>query len=259
MYYIIQENVFKETHFDLLMNWIERNQIEYEMIKFRPFVTDLEFTTTRKDVWCWGSVNMSKIAKRYGWNPGSMYNDNHDMDVYGKHYGEHMLNHDGISMDITDPLPDKFKYFFARPTKDTKAFTGQLFERETWNQWVQQVIAEEHASGTKILTHNTRVFIAPLKDIQQEVRCWIVGGKVVTASRYKLGSRVLYENYDNESFFVDFAQSIADIYQPAEAFVLDVCLANEELKVVEINCINCSGYYHANMNKLMKAIESHFS
>jgi hypothetical protein len=259
MYYVIQENVFKESHFDLLMTWIERNGIEYEMIKFRPFVTDLEFTTTRKDVWCWGSVSMSKIAKRYGWNPGSMYNKNHDTDVYGKYYGKHMLNHEGISMNLTNTLPDRFEYFFARPTKDTKSFSGQLFSREAWIEWVQQVINEETASGRKILTHETRVQIAPLKDIQQEVRCWVVGGRVVTASRYKLGSRVLYQNYDNETYFTDFAQKMVDIYQPAEAFVIDVCLANEELKVVEVNCINCSGYYHANMNVLMESIESYFS
>lgn len=258
MYYVIQENVFKETHFDLLIEFIRKFNIDHEIIKWKPFVTDLEFTTDRKDVWCWGSVNMSKIAHRYGWKPGSMYNANHDIDVYGSYYGEHMLNHDGISMDLTDPLPDRFNYFFARPTKDTKSFSGQLFERNTWNEWVQQVINEETVTGKPILTHETRVFIAPLKSIEQEIRCWIVGGKVVTVSRYKLGDKVLYENYDHEQYIKDYAQSIADIYCPAEAFVLDVCLHEGQLKVVEINCINCAGFYHADMQKLLETIEYHF-
>ena len=258
MYYVIQENVFKETHFDLLIDFMDKFKIEYEIIKFRPFVTNLKFKTKRKDVWCWGSVSMSKIAKKYDWVPGSMYNDNHDFEVYGPKYGENMLNYDGVVMKLTDPLPERFDYFFARPTKDTKAFSGQLFERNAWNEWVENVIKEETISKKKILTHNTNVLIAPLKDIQQEVRCWVVGGKVITASRYKLGSRVLYQNYDHETYFIDFAQRMVDIYQPAEAFVIDICLSNNELKVVEINCINSSGYYHADMQKLMENIENYF-
>ena len=99
-----------------------------------------------------------------------------------------------------------------------------------------------------------------LKQIQQEVRCWVVGGKVVTASRYKLGSRIVYENYDNEIFYTNFAQKMVDKYQPAEAFVLDVCLTDDdELKIVEVNCINCAGFYHGNLNKMILALENHFN
>ena len=259
MYYVIQENVFKETHFDLLIEFIKKFNIDYEIIKWQPFVTDLEFSTERKDVWCWGSVSMSKIAHKYGWKPGSMYNENHDVDVYGPRYGEHMLNHDGITMNLTDPLPERFQYFFSRPTKDTKAYSGQLFERDTWNEWVHKVVTEETVSGRKILTHETRVQIAPLKTIEQEIRCWVVGGKVITISAYKIGSRVIYQNYDHEQYIKDFAQAMVDIYQPAEAFVIDVCLHNGELKIVEVNCINSSGFYHADMQKLLESIEYYFN
>lgn len=248
----MQENVFKEDHFDLLTEWMDRNEVDYEVIKFRPFVEDVECNTLRKDIWCWGSVNMARAAKKYGWMPGSMYNDNHDFEVYSKYYGIHMLNHDSIVMKVTDPLPTNLKAFFARPTKDTKAFSGQLFMDYAWNDWVKDMIDSE---VSKIFNAETKVLVAPLKTTQQEVRCWIVEGKVITASRYSIGGKVVLKNYDDETFYTDFAQEMADIYCPAEAFVMDVCLSDDELKIVEINCINCSGFYHMNVDKLMKAIE----
>lgn len=260
MYYVIHTNVFKETSWDTLMNWVERNKIDYEIIPFQPFVEHVEVKTTRKDVWCWGSVSLSKIAKNYGWNPGSMLNANHDYEVYSQYYKENMLNWDGIVMNVSDPLPEWAEFFFARPAKDSKVFSGELFSRDSWNDWVSRaLISQQDISGKRQLKPETRVQIAPLKPIEQEIRCWVVGGKVVTASRYKLGARVTYQNYDDETYVIDFAQKMVDLYQPAEAFVIDICLSNDQLKVVEINCINCAGFYHANMNKLMEAVELHFT
>ena len=259
MHYLIHTNIFKEPHYNDLVEFIQKNELSHEIVPFKPFVEELEIEYTGKDIWCWGSVSMSRLAKKYDWQPGSMLNDNHDFEVYMMHYRENMLNWGGEVMPAGAPLPVWADYFFARPTKDSKAFSGQLFEAMEWYRWIEQAVQPGNISGGQPFTKNTRVLIAPLShNIQQEVRCWVVGGKVVTASRYKLGAKASYENYDDESFYVDFAQKMVDIYQPAEAFVLDVCLADDQLKVVEINCINCAGFYHANMNKLMTAIENHF-
>lgn len=259
MHYVIHTNVFRETSWDTLMNFIRKSELSHEIIQFKPFVEEIEIDYKGKDVWCWGSVSMARIAKKYDWQPGSMLNDNHDLEVYVLYYGKNFLNWDGEIMCAGNPLPDWADYFFARPTKDSKAFTGQLFTRDSWNEWLPKAIEDGSIYASNPFKLNTRVLLAPLRDIQQEVRCWVVGGKVITASRYKLGARVSYENYDNETFFVDFAQKMVDLYQPAEAFVIDVCLSNDELKVVEINCINCAGFYNANMDKLMMAIENHFT
>lgn len=256
MFYVIQENVFRESHYDLLIEFLKKYNLEHEIIKFKPFIHEIEHSTDRKDVWCWGSVSMARAAEKYGWKPGSMYNSNHDFEIYMLHYGKNLLNWDGEIMNLTDPLPSGYELFFARPTKDTKSFTGQVFWDYSWNEWVAESIENKTSN---LLMAETRVLIAPLREIQQEVRCWVVDGKVISASRYKLGNRVSYQNYDDESFFVDFAQKMVDIYQPAKAFVIDVCLSNDELKIVEINCINCAGFYHVNMNKLMEAIETAFS
>lgn len=257
MYYIIQENLFREYHFKTLIEHLDRYKLEYEVIPFKPFTDELEFKTTRKDVWAFGSVNLASIAKKYDWNPGSMYNSNHDICVYGPKYGENMLNHDGLIINFGDKVPDNYpELFFARPTLDTKSFSGQVFSRMAWEEWSKEI---DDSSLKQTLTNETKIQIAPLKNIQQEIRCWIVNGEPVTISQYKIGSRVNYLNMDNNQEAEIFARNIAKLYCPAKAFVLDICLCENEYKVLEINCINCSGFYDGNMSKLIQALENTFS
>lgn len=249
MFYIIQENLFREEHYDNLIETLQKFKFDYEIVKFEQFEDHrvIRFNTDRKDVFCFGAVKMTHIANQYGWVPGSMMNENHDYEVYSKGFGlENMLNGDAKVINLKDPVPLDNYLFFARPCRDTKLFSGQVFTQESWKEMVEP------------LKTNEKVLVAPIKETQQEVRCWVIDGKVVTASRYKLGRRVSYQNYDDESFFTDFAQKMVDKYQIAKAFVLDVCLSNDELKIVEANCINCAGFYHANMHKLIEAIEYSF-
>ena len=242
----------------MIVDTLKRLDLDYEICRFLPFIHDIEFTTTRKDVWCWGSVKMAHVAKKYGFHPGSMDNENHDFEVYAPKYGEWMLNHDGICMNFTDPLPpdEKWTMFFSRPTKDTKVYTGQVFMRHSWDEYVAHCMENNTAN---IITDETRVLISPLKEIYQEIRCWVVGGKVITTSQYKIGTRVHAQNTDHEDDIREFAQKMVDIYQPAEAFVLDICRTPDGFRIVEINCINCSGFYDMNFQKLVMALEDHFN
>jgi hypothetical protein len=41
----------------------------------------------------------------------------------------------------------------------------------------------------------------------------------------------------------------------AEAYVIDVCRTEDGLRIIETNCINASGYYDADLQKLIGAIE----
>ena len=275
MFYVIQENLFKEHHYQVLLDTMNRFNFEYDIVKYIPFAGDIYewydseeadknpnfepkvYQTDKTNIFCFGAVAMAAAAVKRGWEPGSMLNDNHDYNVYAPKYGfENMLNGDGVVINFTDPIPFDNEFFFARPTKDSKVFSGQIFSKAAWADYTK--ICNE-SDTVNVITEETQVLVSPLKDIQQEVRCWVVGGKVVTASRYKIGNRVIYANYDDETYFIDFAQSMVDKYQPAEAFVLDICLANDELKVVEVNNINSAGFYECNMIKLIESLENHFN
>lgn len=258
MYYVIQQDLFKEYNFKHLLEYLTRYNLEYELVKFRPFGADLNIKTKRKDIWFFGSVNATRAIGQRDWNPGSLYNDSHDFEEYGWHYRDHMLNSDAIVIEATDPLPQSLPYiFFARPTKDTKMFSGQVFTKDSWNEWIEE--AKQNSSIGSI-TDESKILVAPEKyPIQQEIRCWIVEGKLVTASQYKIGNRVNMLNMDNNGEVQVFVRQMCKIYCPARAFVLDICLYEDEYKVVEINCINCSGFYDADMSKLIQALENTFN
>lgn len=258
MYYIIQENLFREYHYNTLVEYLNRYGLEYETIPFRPFTELLEFKTDRKDVWFFGSVNGARVAEKYGWNPGTLYNDSHDFEVYAPKYGENMLNHDAKVINVGDAIPEEIPYaFFARPAKDTKSFSGQVFTIDSWQEYIKDL---SDSSMIQSLTQETKVVVAPLKsNIQQEIRCWVVDGRVVTISQYKIGSRVVYQNMDNNQEAMIFCKDMCKLFCPAKAFVIDICLYNDEYKVVEINCINCSGFYDGDMSKLIQSLENAFS
>lgn len=256
MYYVIQQDLFKEYNFKHLLEYLTRYNLEYELVKWRPFGGDIELKTTREDVWFWGgSARIEELKK---WKPGTMYNDNHNHEVYSPKYGSHMLNSDGIVIRADEPLPKTLPYtFFARPTLDSKMFSGQIFTRDSWNEWIAEAKGN---SSIGYITDESKILVAPEKyPIQQEIRCWIVDGKLVTASQYKIGNRVNMLNMDNNGEVQVYCREICKLYCPARAFVLDICLYEDEYKVVEINCINCSGFYDADMSKLIQALENAFN
>jgi hypothetical protein len=48
---------------------------------------------------------------------------------------------------------------------------------------------------------------------------------------------------------------MVDLYKVAPAFVMDICLTPDGWKIVEINCVNCSGFYRGDLQKLVMALE----
>jgi len=257
MYYVIQENLFREYGFKALIEHLERNGLRYEIAQFRPFVNELPIKEFHKNTFFFGSINGGKVSEHYNWEPGHLINENFDMEVYYPRYGDHMLNK-GYIMNIDYPLPDTLPdEFFARPTKDTKEFSGEVFTRKAWVDWTKDLSDSNLMQG---VSSKTRVFVAPVKHyIQQEIRCWMIDGKLVTASQYKIGNRVNYLNMDNNEEVVIFSEKIAKIFSPARAWVLDICLWQDEYYVVEMGCINHCGFYDANMSKLIQSLENAFN
>lgn len=255
MFYLIQKMLFKENNHKLLTDYLDKRGLEYEMVKFIPFVQEIEFKTKRKDIWCWGSPNMTHAALKYEWTVASMYNDNHDYEEQVKHWGDFMMNADGHVIDFTDSVGIKDEYFFARPTKDTKIFTGQVFTHKEWQTYVDDVSKNY---DTHLISDESRILVAPAKNIQQEIRCWVIDGEVITTSLYRMNGRTFKKNFDDETAVLDFIKKMIGIFVPARAFVIDVALVDDEYKIIEINLINSAGFYEANIGKLVEAIEEKF-
>lgn len=270
MFYLIQENIFRQENEQKILETLEKLGLEYETVDCLPFVDDLKYQTERKDVFCFGSVKMAHIATKENFVPGSYFGGNHDFEIYSKHYGKHLLNHDSVVQHYTDPInfveytgsahqPWKEICKFIRPTKDSKLFTGRVFSQMKWEDLVKdQLTPYLNQEFVNPNNFNGMVQVSTPKVIWKEARVWIVDGKVVTSSYYRFDNSIAYEEYVAPEG-LEFAQEMANLYQVADAFVMDICFTPDGWKIVEINCINCSGFYKGDLQKIVIALENKYS
>lgn len=252
MYYIVQENLFREEGHAKLINGLEKFGLEYELVKVLPFIEEVEFKTNRKDVFVFGSLKLARLSKKYGWKPGALVTENHDYNVYSKHYKNNLLNYDSRVVEFGSDFEWEYEQQFIRPCLDSKSFTGKVFEKPDWEEYKNRML--DHPSDTT-LRADTLIQVARPKKLTQEVRCWVVNGKVITQSTYRRGTFLVYDNVvDNDA--IEFAQRMVDIYQLAETFVIDVGLTPDGWKIIECGSTSCAGFYDADMQKLLVALET---
>lgn len=252
MHYIVQENLFREEGHAKLINCLERFDISYELVKVRPFIEEVEFVTNRKDVFVFGSLKLARLSKKYGWKPGALITENHDYEVYSKFYKEHLLNFDSRVVPFGSDFEWQFEQQFIRPCLDSKSFTGKVFDKEEWDAFKTRMLSNPNDTT---LRADSMIQVARPKRLTQEVRCWVVNGKIVTQSTYRRGSFLVYDNVvDRDCLW--FTRNMLDIYQLAETFVIDVCLCENEWKIIECGSTSCAGFYDADIQKLVMGLEN---
>jgi len=254
VYYIIQKNLFREDGHDKLIDALTRFDIPFELVDVLPFVEKVEFNTDRKDVFVFGSLKLARLAKNYELEPGAIVNEYFNYEVYSKYYKDHLLNYDSKIVKFDDDFEWKYPQYFIRPTLDSKTFTGKVFDKSEWKSFKEMKFTDGHVTS---LTKDTLIQIAKPKKIYNEIRCWVIDGKVVTQSLYKQGLRVVFNNIvDNHA--IEFCQNMLNIFQMAKAFVMDVCLTENGWKIVECGSISCAGFYAADVQKILINLENTF-
>ena len=253
MQWILQNKLFKETEWESLVNALERFAIPYSEHKVVPFVGELlpEPALDTRAVICFGSYSMRHVARRNGWTPG-VY-DLFEQNFVAQHaaWGERMLNADSQVAAFRDVHLTEAA--FLRPVDDSKYFAGRVFEPAEFAAWQHQVCTLERDLGTS-LTPETLIQVCMPKQIQAEYRYWIAGGEIVTKSLYKRGNQVVYSSEVDERLDAFVRKAVAD-WQPHRAFVIDVCDTPEGPRIVEINTINAAGFYAADVQRLVWALE----
>lgn len=261
MYWVIQANIFSEPGFERLISALERLEIPHSVHKVVPgFHGDdpkLEPECNPPDgpVIVMGSYTMADIAKNRGWLPGSFVGPNLDMAIQSQHWGrENLLNADWEILELYE-IPNSDWPRFVRPVKDSKAFSGKIIDHYEYCSWMKELYNGENY-GPKELNAFTEVITASKKEIYNENRLWVVDRKIVTWSRYKIGTIKQYSSYVDMRV-IEFAEGLIAKWVPLDCFVLDIADTPLGLRVVEVNCLNASGYYEADMNKLVMALEEY--
>jgi hypothetical protein len=262
MHWILQNNIFNESAFDELLAKIQQFGLSHSVHKVIPFVGELypEPELDTKNVICLGSYSMRHAAKKFGWYPGVFDLEPFDFRVQLDHWGAHMLNADAIIKPFGEVMMDDFvcEEMFIRPIHDSKVFAGKMISKQDFFEWKVKVCVLEEDDGSS-LRKDTLIQICMPKKIYSEHRFWVVNGKIITSSTYKLGNSVIYQSLPHDSFYEAYARERIAEWQPHEAFVIDIADTENGLKVVEINTINSCGFYAADLSKLIQAFEESFS
>lgn len=165
-----------------------------------------------------------------------------------------LLNGGGRVLPISKVLHEELPYdVFFKPTTDLKAFKGGVVEAgQTLNQFIHAGMVD--VSLSKFIKSNGLVLMAQVREIEREYRFFIVDGRVAACSQYLVNGSVKYDSYV-PLHLVDQASDWARLYQPARAFTMDLAvLKGGGVRIVEYNCINCSGLYHSDVSRLLGAL-----
>jgi hypothetical protein len=248
--WIMQQNLVKEL--DKWMDAFKVTDTKWKPIEIVPFADDLPEVEVEGSAIAYGSTTMIKNAhKKKNWNPGVFFTpEKFKSSLWKEKYGTNLFNYDGYATtlkELKENCPDEC---FIRPNNDLKDFTGSCVARENVDRFFEKV-----SFGGYIFDTDIEIFVAPIREIHKEWRCFIVGGKVVTASQYKFRTMLMLKS-DVPKEVIDFANEMAKVWGPEKAYVMDICeTMDRELKVLELNCFNASGVYECDIVEIVKAVD----
>lgn len=255
--WVLQSNLMKDHNIGKLVDFLEVQGVPWQGIEVIPFDTsNIEGVDTSGITVFYGSVGLvRRVSQNNQWKPGVFFNPpSFAFQALLEGYGDELLNADSevLTMrEIMDQERPGDRHFFCRPVEDDKAFTGNVF---SWKELQEQAIQLKEADSSNRLQLDTKVQVASTKEILHEVRNFVIDGKVSTSSFYGRGMM----NQEAPQEEIEYAERMAQRYQPAEVFVLDTCLlADGSRRVVETNCMNSSGFYWVDIYKLVKDLNSY--
>lgn len=258
MYVLIQYNIHKDPDFDRIYPILDELKIPFEKINLTSSITKLEILENRNDVFVYGSVKLAMLGKQNSdWNPGSFYGGNHLFEINSKFYKENLLNYQTEVKELSEKLVWKDKEEkFIKPYKLAKLFTGNIFTKNKWENFVENSLKDPH---TPLMNSKSLIQISEPRDIIKEARLWIVGENIIEAVYYKILKDIPFEEKVEEQG-IEFAEQMISTFNVAEAFVMDICLTDIGWKIVEINCINSAGFFpNADVKKIFGALNNYFS
>ncbi len=201
----------------------------------------------------YGSYTLALIAKHRGWTPGAFVNDHFNHDAWVQGWGaQHLLNGNAIvcRLDNLESALHGSAAVFLRPLEDTKSFSGMVLGRDEALWWAQRAWQAESPQ----LHAGTAIVVASPRSILAEYRLFVVDGRVVTSSLYKMGQRIISDTYTPEDV-LHYARQRIEAWVPDRAFVLDIAETPEGFCVIEVNNINSAGVYAADVSRLIQEID----
>lgn len=243
MKWLIQPTKVEEEKIEELINILEKASIDYDLVyPFEDKVVKQDKTLYHYDddekYFVCGSYSLTRNV--YKERKEAVFSlDKYKFDDFIAIFGsEHFVNHDAKIVNYKKIVWEDDAYFF-RPVNDDKSFNGGVY------------------SKNDVINCHEDVIVAKVKKINKEHRFFIVDGKIATASLYKVNGLISTSSVIDEGA-IEFAESMIKKFN-FPGFVIDIATIGNEYKIVELNCLNASGFYEINLYKLIDSVERHYS
>lgn len=239
---------------------LDRFGITYTWHKVVPFTGDLipaPIVDDADTVVMFGSYALWRFAEKNNLKPGVFKIGPF---VHEEVWHPYLLNGaDALFValcDVPHRLREDDKDWFLRPIEDDKSEPGHVKSSSEIIALANKVLAldiDEIPTGS--LRHDTQLMLTKPVRILKEWRLWAVAGKIVTYSLYKEGARVVYR-HEIDQDALDFARQLVAMNPDYSlAYVIDICRTEDGLKMLETNCINAAGFYEADLQMLVQAMD----
>lgn len=254
MKWILQENLISDEQVTKFEDVFNKHDIPFENITVIPFTDKIDVKSRDSFKIPYGSTSLSVFAYKEKWK-GMFFNENFKTSIW-KEKRDDMLNADARFFTVSEAKDimsqEDEREWFIRPDNDFKEFAGAKTVTSEFNEWVNKISG---ANGN-LLDDNTDIVIAPIKNISAEWRWFIVNGKIIDGSMYRLRHR-LYKKHEDDIAVLNEAQNLADMWLPHKICVMDTALVNGEIKIIEFNCLNSSGIYDHDVEKIIISITNY--
>lgn len=236
--------------------------VPYRGIYVKPFTDTLELeepVPPNVIPVFWGSTTLMGQILNSEWKnlPTFFYRpDGFHYPTWQRHFGRKLLNGSAKILPLREvaetwktPSPK-----FLRPLGDFKDFTGQVFYREDFFRWYEDIAVN---GGYPTLTPDTPIVFGRPKNILQEWRFFIVKRKIISASLYREDGKTKQEAGASKGA-LQFVESLLDRWLPHETVVMDVAAVktpvHTNMRIVEFNTLNTSGFYAHDVEAIVRAV-----
>lgn len=249
--WILQNNIWREEKYNQIFEYLDRYGIKYKVINLIPFSDSIELPCPPDQVdMVFGSIKFTELAEKQGVKIHAKQ-DIFNYLEWVTIFGQNCLNWDS-KVEPLGRLEFPFEDdVFIRPVLDDKSFSGTILRAGDTLSQIQFTTSKS--------VDDIMVQIAPIKNILCEDRFFVINGKVVTGSLYKMGRKVFYKNLDGmESSSEKFAQKMINMWCPSDMFVIDIAtLEDNQFKIIEFGSIHNCGFYDIDLSKLIQAIQEY--
>lgn len=257
MDFVIQSNMLSAEQRQVIANAVAG--LPHRFVELVPFSREIVSDTplTDLDHIPHGSTSFVEEALRRGWTGLSFDADRFSYDTAVANRDD-MLNTGSIlpareATAFLRGLPTDTSVFM-RPAHDLKQFAGSVYTADDAADFLKDAMACA-SSGSYKIDPDLLIVVSEPRNLLIEWRWFIIGGQVVDGSMYRRNGQLTKRHAPEW-----LCGALADNWLPDPCCVMDTALLDSgEIKVVEFNCINGSGFYDHDVRKIMTTWSRHFN